>query len=172
MRNSLLSLSIVCMMTVFSSFAHAGARHTRATEVHCLTRNIYEEARGESVEAQIYVGLITRARVNDPRWPDTYCGVVFEKKQFSWTIKKLYELDQTPIDTVAWAIASYIAQGVYDGRYRLTGDMRCARWYKRTDRKGVSEKSQRFFGTRLFPIRPFDSHTAYGLKACVVEARL
>ena len=62
-------------------------------EIGCLARNVYYEARGESLQGQKAVALVTLNRVESPMFPDTICGVVNERKkvakrgvvcQFSW----------------------------------------------------------------------------------------
>lgn len=55
-----------------------------ADDAVCLAKNIYFEARGESVKGQIAVALVTLNRVKDRRYPNTVCGVVYDNKQFSW----------------------------------------------------------------------------------------
>ena len=50
----------------------------------CMAKNIYFEARNESIQGQILVALVTIQRVEDPRWPNDICGVVYDNKQFSW----------------------------------------------------------------------------------------
>ncbi len=50
----------------------------------CMAKNIYFEARNESIQGQILVALVTIQRVEDPRWPNDVCGVVYDNKQFSW----------------------------------------------------------------------------------------
>jgi len=49
-----------------------------------MAKNIYFEARNESLPGQIAIALVTMRRVQDPRWPNTVCGVVYQNKQFSW----------------------------------------------------------------------------------------
>ena len=44
----------------------------------CLALNIYHEARGEPPEGQLGVGWVVLNRVDDPRFPDSVCGVVLE----------------------------------------------------------------------------------------------
>ena len=61
-------------------------------EIGCLARNVYYEARGESVQGQKAVALVTLIRVENPMFPNTICKVVNERKvvkgvtkcQFSW----------------------------------------------------------------------------------------
>ena len=42
----------------------------------CLAENIYFEARAEPIKGKAAVANVTRNRVEDTRWPNTYCGVV------------------------------------------------------------------------------------------------
>jgi len=57
--------------------------YTKAEHV-CMAKNIYFEARHESLKGQLLVALVTLERVEDPRWPSNICDVVYEHKQFSW----------------------------------------------------------------------------------------
>ncbi len=53
-------------------------------DIEWLARNIYHEARGESWEGMLAVGVVTLNRVASPHYPDTIEGVVKDYKQFSW----------------------------------------------------------------------------------------
>jgi spore germination cell wall hydrolase CwlJ-like protein len=44
---------------------------------------VYREARGEPALGKIYVAQTVKNRVLDPRWPDTYIGVITQPLQFS-----------------------------------------------------------------------------------------
>lgn len=44
---------------------------------------IWREARGESLLGKLLVGQTIENRVTDPRWPDTYVGVITQRAQFS-----------------------------------------------------------------------------------------
>ena len=46
------------------------------SQVNCLADNIYWEARNQPTKGMIAVAMVTRNRVEDSRYPDTYCGVV------------------------------------------------------------------------------------------------
>ena len=50
-------------------------------DVQCLARNIYFEARGESIEGQEAVALVTLNRVMDENYPDTVCEVVHQAQR-------------------------------------------------------------------------------------------
>lgn len=56
----------------------------QANEFCCMLKNIYHEARGDSVEGMQAVALVTlnRAKQQDK----TVCDVVYQRKQFSWTM--------------------------------------------------------------------------------------
>ena len=51
-------------------------------QMHCLATNIYHEARGESFAGKVAVANVTYNRVNSTRYPDTYCGVVYQAKMY------------------------------------------------------------------------------------------
>lgn len=66
---------------------------TRGVQVNCLAKNIYYEARGESLRGKLAVGFVTLNRVRSSHYPDTICGVVkqnylqfgrYKVCQFSW----------------------------------------------------------------------------------------
>lgn len=56
-----------------------------ASDFNCLAKNIYFEARGESVIGQIAIGLVTLERKQSSSFPSTICDVVREDSAFSWT---------------------------------------------------------------------------------------
>lgn len=55
------------------------------TAAMCLAVAVYFEARGEPLPGQYAVAEVVMNRVKDKRYPNTVCGVVFEKKAFSFT---------------------------------------------------------------------------------------
>lgn len=59
-----------------------------AKDRDCILRNIFHEARGESVIGKLAVAQVTFNRLRDGRWGKTICEVVFAKSQFSWTLDK------------------------------------------------------------------------------------
>jgi N-acetylmuramoyl-L-alanine amidase len=95
---------------------------TRMLDLHCLTENVYHEARGEPVDGQYAVAEVTMNRVASKHYPNTVCKVVYQENfdiirkrnvsAFSWT-----EIDLTsPIDREIWKRAWKIAEEVYDGK--------------------------------------------------------
>lgn len=53
-------------------------------EVRCLEAAIHHEAKGESFAGKLAVGNVVLNRVASPGFPKSVCGVVKQKKQFSW----------------------------------------------------------------------------------------
>lgn len=58
-------------------------------EIECLAKNIYFESRGEPLAGKIAVGLVTLNRAREASFPDTVCGVVSQRHQFSWMWDKI-----------------------------------------------------------------------------------
>ena len=56
--------------------------------LYCMMKNIYHEARGEPIKGQIAVANVTMNRVAHSRFPNSVCEVVFQRKQFSWTLSR------------------------------------------------------------------------------------
>lgn len=78
-------------------------------EAEWLARNIYHEARGESWEGMLAVGIVTLNRVNSPYFPDTIEEVVKEYKQFSWFWDGMADREN---DRAAWMRAKAAAAEV------------------------------------------------------------
>ena len=52
-------------------------------ELDCLAKNIYFEARGESLTGKIAVANVTMNRVEHHKYPSTVCGVVTQVKWYT-----------------------------------------------------------------------------------------
>src|SRR5262249_40901373 len=100
------------------AYAHRDERR----DLLCLSRNIYYESRGEPLAGQYAVAEVTMNRRASGRYPDTVCGVVYQKNwdplrgryagAFSWT-----EFDVLPAPAGdQWLLAWEIAEAVYYGR--------------------------------------------------------
>ena len=50
----------------------------------CMAKNIYFEAGNQSREGKVAVGLVVFNRVRSTLYPNTICGVIQQRKQFSW----------------------------------------------------------------------------------------
>ena len=68
-------------------------------QLSCLTRNIYWEAASEPFEGKVAVAQVTLNRMESGKFPDSICGVVFQKTtmyekvvcQFSWFCESTYQ---------------------------------------------------------------------------------
>lgn len=55
-----------------------------SSEMHCLAGAIYFESKSESLAGQLAVGRVVVNRAQSGRFPDSYCGVVYQPSQFSF----------------------------------------------------------------------------------------
>jgi len=53
-------------------------------ELECLAGAIYFESKSESLKGQLAVGHVIANRAASGRFPSTYCGVVYQRSQFSF----------------------------------------------------------------------------------------
>ena len=53
-------------------------------ELHCLAGAIYFESKSETLTGQLAVGRVVVARAKSGRFPNSYCGVVYQPSQFSF----------------------------------------------------------------------------------------
>ncbi|WP_299322802.1 cell wall hydrolase [Parasphingopyxis sp.] len=66
-----------------SEAAAATINDAHDEELECLVRTISNEARGEPREGQLAVAQVVMNRVASPLFPNTICGVVYQRHQFS-----------------------------------------------------------------------------------------
>jgi spore germination cell wall hydrolase CwlJ-like protein len=93
----------------------------RVKSAHCLSMNIYHEARNDGITGQRAVAWATMNRVSSDKYPDTICDVVYQaefnengipfknKCQFSWFCDG--KSDDVK-DQAAWRVAERIAEEV------------------------------------------------------------
>lgn len=89
-------------LEAYSSFepAHFRVADQSRTDTDCLATAIYYEARSEPIVGQIAVAEVIMNRVQDYRYPNTVCGVVYQGSerttgcQFSFTCDG--SMDRTP----------------------------------------------------------------------------
>lgn len=55
-----------------------------SAEMQCLAGTIYFESKGESLKGQLAVARVVLARAESSRFPDSICGVVYQRRQFSF----------------------------------------------------------------------------------------
>jgi spore germination cell wall hydrolase CwlJ-like protein len=103
---------------LYTAIAYQDERRKRVREFHkqsltCLALNVYFEARGEPVAGQYAVAEVTMNRKASGIYPNTVCGVVYERSAFSWTAVDLMPEPEGE----AWTRAQEIADEVYYGRH-------------------------------------------------------
>jgi len=134
-------LKYVMVIYMFPTILFAGC-----DEVETLALNMYHEARGEGEIGMQLVGEVTLNRVEHDLFPDNICDVVYQRRQFSWTMNE----NHTPKETDAFETAIEIAEGLVnndidlletDATYFLnpfavTSLPRWARQFEETERHG------------------------------------
>lgn len=104
--------------------AHYNLRSYTPQEHACLAQNIYFEARNETLKGQIAVALVTLERVEDPRYPNNVCAVVYDDKQFSWYSDGLSDRpkNKKKFDEIALVASAILATDttLYDYTYGST----------------------------------------------------
>lgn len=97
----------------------------RTKELECLTRNIYWEAASEPFEGKVGVAQVTLNRVEDGRFADSVCGVVYQKNvfyekvicQFSWYCEGNHKMKA--IHKPLWRESEEVAKKVLLEGFRL-----------------------------------------------------
>ena len=88
-----------------------------SSELDCLATGIYFESKGEPLAGQLAVGQVIANRASSGgRFPSTYCGVLFQRGQFSFIHGR--SLPHVSHDKSQWqtavAIAKIVDQGLKD----------------------------------------------------------
>jgi N-acetylmuramoyl-L-alanine amidase len=110
----LLTLTLACPNLAKFDFT-APLQQASIKDINCLAKNIYHEARSESLAGQIAVAQVVVNRVKLSNFKKSICAVVFEKNQFSWTLnKRLMVKDQK-----AWDTSLAIAKAVLTNSIRI-----------------------------------------------------
>lgn len=94
-------------------------------DLQCLALNVYREAGHEPFEGKVAVAQVTLNRVADAKFPNTVCGVVYERTavysrvicQFSWYCDANHR--NRKINTAAYDNSYAVAQKVYLEKFRL-----------------------------------------------------
>ncbi len=77
-------------------------------EQRCLAGTIYFESKGESLEGQLAVAKVVLNRTASSRWPNSICGVVYQKSQFSFV--RGGKMPRIAKSSQAWKRAKAIAR--------------------------------------------------------------
>ena len=88
------------------------------TPLTCLAVAIFFEARAEPIDGMAAVANVIINRVEDSRYPDTVCDVVWEPKQFSFTHDGLTDDPEAHTghqDKIAWVTSQEVAKAALRG---------------------------------------------------------
>lgn len=85
-------------------------------ELNCLAGAIYFEAKSESLSGQLAVGRVIVARSKSGRFPNSYCGVVFQPSQFSFV--RGGGMPAIARGSLQWRNAVAVAQIAHSGSWR------------------------------------------------------
>ena len=77
-------------------------------DIECLATGIYFESKGEPLSGQLAVGKVIANRANSGRFPSSYCGVLFQRSQFSFIRGR--SLPSVPRASRQWQTAVAIAK--------------------------------------------------------------
>ncbi|GMN02501.1 cell wall hydrolase [Erythrobacter sp. MTPC3] len=85
-------------------------------QMRCLAGAVYFESRGEPLAGQLAVAQVVINRAEDRRFPASYCGVVYQRAQFSFV--KNGRMPRIKASSAAWERAKSIAHIAHDGLWQ------------------------------------------------------
>lgn len=83
-----------------------------ASDLNCLAKNVFHEARGEGKRGMLMVGHVVLNRVKSKKFSDSVCKVIYQKKQFSWVNKK--KKHHVDTNSKEWKMALDVAKQILD----------------------------------------------------------
>ena len=89
-------------------------------QLHCLAGAVYFESRGEPLAGQLAVAEVVINRAEDSRWPASYCGVVYQRSQFSFV--RGGRMPSINTSSPAWLRAKAVARIAHDGMWETEAD--------------------------------------------------
>jgi spore germination cell wall hydrolase CwlJ-like protein len=100
--------SIKAHATLAETVASLRSSDPGSRELECLAVGIYYEAKSESLAGQLAVGHVIANRAESGRFPSSYCGVLFQRSQFSFI--RGHALPSVPRASQDWLDAVAIAK--------------------------------------------------------------
>ena len=89
-------------------------------EMRCLAGAIYFESRGEPLEGQLAVAQVIINRSESRQFPSSYCGVVYQRSQFSFV--RGGRMPSIKQQSAAWKRAKAIARIAHPGLWDSAAD--------------------------------------------------
>lgn len=126
----------ICL--VFSlSYAHTAtlqAKSYDSTQINCIAKNTYHEARGESEKGMLATIFVVLNRTKHKGFPSTPCKVIAQPNQFEW-----YGKGKVIKEPEMYEKAKQLVHEVLDGKHK---DATCGAIYFNTHHK--SPKNSKF----------------------------
>ncbi len=94
--------------TLAETVAKLRSSEAGSRELECLAGAIYFESKSESLAGQLAVGHVIANRAASGRFPSSYCGVVYQRSQFSFV--RGHSMPHIPRASQDWKDAVAIAQ--------------------------------------------------------------
>ena len=94
--------------TLVQSVARLRDSDPGTRELECLASAIYFESKSESLSGQLAVGHVIANRAASGRFPSSYCGVVYQRSQFSFV--RGHSMPSIPRASQDWKDAVAIAK--------------------------------------------------------------
>ncbi len=107
---------VVSPSTLGSLVSAQGTSAPLSRELNCLAGAIYFESKSEPLVGQLAVGRVVVARSRSGRFPNSYCGVVFQPSQFSFV--RGGAMPGINKGSADWKEAVAIAQIAHEGSWR------------------------------------------------------
>ena len=89
--------------------------HALSEQMQCLAGAVYFESRGEPLAGQLAVAQVVINRSDSSRFPSSYCGVVYQRAQFSFI--KNGTMPRIKTGSKAWKRAKAIARIAHEGMW-------------------------------------------------------
>ena len=89
-------------------------------EMRCLAGAVYFESRGEPLEGQLAVAQVVINRSESRQIPSTYCGVVYQRAQFSFV--RGGKMPRIKQGSAAWKRAKAVARIAHQGLWDSEAD--------------------------------------------------
>ena len=115
-------------------------------ERKCLKNALYYEARSEGNYGILAVASVIENRKNHVNYPSSYCGVIKQHKQFSYTLEgkpdvERIELRLKAADKQAYGYVSEVAEEMLQGQFKPVLE-RSVLWYAHTKVKNYWTKTK------------------------------
>ncbi len=101
--------------TLREMIARTDTDYELSREMECLAGTVYFESRGEPAAGQLAVAQVVINRAESRKFPESYCGVVYQRSQFSFV--KGGTMPRIKRGSAAWKRAKAIARIAHEGHW-------------------------------------------------------